>query len=123
MAFKKKILVDFDGVLHSYTSGWKGIDVIPDPPVPTGFAFLRELVKDDRFEAMIYSSRSKEQAGIEAMRAWLLEHGLEPEVVEKIEFPTEKPAGWLTVDDRAFCFEGTFPSLDYLDGFKPWNKR
>jgi hypothetical protein len=32
---RKPILcLDFDGVLHSYTSGWKGAAVIPDPPVP-----------------------------------------------------------------------------------------
>lgn len=26
---KKTVLVDFDGVLHSYTSGWKGADFKP----------------------------------------------------------------------------------------------
>ena len=32
---KKPIVVlDFDGVIHSYKSGWKGADVIPDEPVP-----------------------------------------------------------------------------------------
>lgn len=29
------VAVDVDGVLHSYTSGWKGADRLPDPPVPT----------------------------------------------------------------------------------------
>ena len=31
---KKTVVFDFDGVIHSYTSGWKGESVITDPPVP-----------------------------------------------------------------------------------------
>ena len=30
---KKTVVFDFDGVIHSYTSGWKGATIIPDPPV------------------------------------------------------------------------------------------
>ena len=30
---KKTVVFDFDGVIHSYTSGWKGETNIPDPPV------------------------------------------------------------------------------------------
>ncbi len=29
---KQTVVFDFDGVIHSYTSGWKGATVIPDPP-------------------------------------------------------------------------------------------
>lgn len=39
-AVRKPILaVDFDGTLHSYTSGWKGADVVADPrsKAPCGF--------------------------------------------------------------------------------------
>ena len=38
------ICVDFDGVIHSYTSGWKGIDVIPDDPVPGAIEWLEEYL-------------------------------------------------------------------------------
>lgn len=30
---KKTVIFDFDGVIHSYTSGWRGENIIPDPPV------------------------------------------------------------------------------------------
>ena len=45
---KKKILaIDFDGVLHSYTSGWKGARSIPDPPVYGSLDWLTDFL--DRY--------------------------------------------------------------------------
>lgn len=42
MAFVPNVVLDFDGVIHAYTSGWKGLTVIPDPPVPG----IREAIRD-----------------------------------------------------------------------------
>ncbi len=103
--------------------------MIPDPPVEdigngqSSIEFIRSVIADDRFEACIYSSRSKEKAGIDAMRAWLLSHDLLPEELDQVKFPTEKPAAFFTIDDRAMGFEGRFPNLDELAAFVPWNKR
>ena len=54
--------VDFDGVIHSYTSGWRGVSVLPDPPVPGAMAFLREAVKV--FDVQVFSCRSRSTIGV-----------------------------------------------------------
>ena len=116
---RKIILIDFDGVIHSYDSGWKGATIISDPPVYGAINWLRRICADERFTPMIYSSRSKEPGGKTAMREWLAKHGFE----EDIEMPTTKPPAFLTIDDRAIRFDGMFPDLDAIDAFLPWNKR
>lgn len=42
-----------------------------------------------------------------------------------ISFAAEKPAAFLTIDDRAVTFEGSFAELEPSEmlHFKPWNKR
>lgn len=119
----KTICIDFDGVLHSYSSGWQGVGVVKNPPVPGAIQFLRTLIQDKRFTPVVYSARSSEPAGISAMQAWLLEHGLSHIELECLQFPTQKPGAWLTIDDRAICFDGNFPDLETLDGFRPWNRQ
>lgn len=131
------ICVDFDGVIHSYASGWKGVSVIPDPPVKGAIEWLIEhLPVPDVLGGcfapeykgpvvQIYSSRSKSWFGRRAMRKWLIANGLPREYIDDglLKFPTQKPAAFLTIDDRAICFNGQFPSTSDMMGFKPWNKK
>ena len=58
------ICVDFDGVLHSYTSGWRGAGNIPDPPVDGALEWLIDAVEGGKVQIAIYSSRSKDPEGI-----------------------------------------------------------
>ena len=120
-ARKKTIVVDFDGVLHAYTSGWKGATSIPDPPVPEAFSFLSAAV--ERFEVAILSARSREPGGIEAMKHWLTQNGLAAETLGKLKFPRTKPPAHVYLDDRGWRFEGVFPPLDAIEAFEPWYKR
>ncbi len=69
---KKILLLDFDGVLHEYSSGWKGARNIPDPPVSGALEFLVEAIK--YFDVCIYSARSRQFGGKRAMRKWLKKH-------------------------------------------------
>jgi len=131
------ICVDFDGVIHSYTSGWEGPAVVSDDPVPGAIKWLEDhLPLTDELMGswappykgpivQIYSSRSKSWRGRRAMKKWLIKHGLHPSYIYDgvLKFPTKKPAAFLTIDDRAICFDGTFPSKEEMLSFKPWFKR
>ena len=70
---RKPILcLDFDGVIHSYKSGWKGETIIYDPPVDGALDFIQAAL--EHFRVMIYSSRSSSPGGIMAMKTWLFAH-------------------------------------------------
>ncbi len=116
---KPILLVDFDGVIHSYESGWKGADVIPDPPVVGADIFLRKA--SDHFYVNIYSSRTRQEGGLNAMKDWCKKY-FGQELTDKLFFPEQKPAAFLTIDDRCVCFDGAFPNPRKLLDFKPWNK-
>jgi len=117
MSEEKPILcLDFDGVLHSYTSGWKGAHIVWDSPVPGAQQFVMRA--KEHFRIVVFSSRSLQEGGIHAMMAWMQEHGF-----PIVEFATEKPPAMITIDDRAITFDGTWPDIDSLLQFKPWNKK
>jgi hypothetical protein len=128
---KPILCVDFDGVLHSYSSGWKGADKIPDPPVDGALHWLCCAIQ--HFEVHIYSSRSGQVGGIPAMKRWIEDWAdrqfgaslAVPGLMAALVFSREKPAAFLTIDDRAICFDGNWDALDpvKLLKFQPWNKR
>lgn len=123
---KPILSIDFDGVIHSYISGWEGPDVISDSPVQNiqgdSIEWLRKLIDSEKFQICIFSSRNSYSTGIQAMKDWLLKWGLEKEKLDQISFPFKKPAAFLTIDDRAVTFKGIFLNPEDILSFKPWNK-
>ncbi|SRR5260370_39156541 len=126
---KRILCLDFDGVIHSYTSGWKGARNIPDPPVPGALAFIANMLVND-WDVAIHSSRSGQWGGRRAMRGWLRKHSGQMwydspagNGLERVRFPLFKPAAFITLDDRAWMFSGHWPSEMELRSFKPWNKK
>jgi hypothetical protein len=127
---KKPILcLDFDGVIHSYSSGWKGARNIPDPPVKGAIEFIFNALHD--WDVVICSSRARYFGGIRAMRKWLYKHATmnlwydspAGDGLETVRFTRWKPSAMVTIDDRAITFDGTFPDPKGLKEFKPWNKK
>lgn len=117
---KLTLCIDFDGVIHSYMTPWQGPLEIPDPPVPGAFEALGAYATF--FRVVIYSSRSKDPKFPHACCSWMLKHGADPELFGKLEFANEKPAAFLTIDDRAWSFNGTWPPVTMLQNYKPWNR-
>jgi hypothetical protein len=129
--FKPTICIDFDGVIHSYERGWQN-GVIYGTVVPGFFEWIERV--RSQFKLVIYSSRSKSPEGITAMSLWLHEQrnnwiaaGGQRDLVEplSLEFASEKPATWLTIDDRAIRFTGDWSAAELTPEamleFKPWN--
>ena len=113
---KPTIIFDFDGVIHSYTSGWQGVTNIPDPPVPGIGEAIQEIRKE--YRVVVVSTRCFQPGGIEAIQKYLSKHGIEVD-----EVTNKKVPAILSVDDRTICFDGKPEGLlQKIKCFKPWNE-
>jgi hypothetical protein len=131
--YKPILCIDFDGTIHRYSRGWQD-GTIYDDVVPGFFEWALEAT--EHFRLVIYSSWSKTPEGIEEMSRWLHaqrwkwrgSHGI-PDFGEPLgfEFASEKPPAFLTIDDRAIGFTGSWEdpalSAEQMLKFKPWNQK
>jgi hypothetical protein len=101
---RRTVCLDFDGVLHSYRSGWCGVEVIPDPPIHgtrDAIAHLRQ-----HYRVVVHSSRCCTEEGRQAVKNWLHKHDiLVDDVCE------HKPPALVYVDDRAIRFRGNWDDV------------
>lgn len=116
---KYTVAVDFDGVLHSYTSPWVDASVIPDPPVAGAADWLNAIRED--FEVVIFTTRGNCDEGREAVRWYLGEAGVRD--AASLVVTHEKIPALVYIDDRALRFDGkNFPTAREVHQLKPWNK-
>lgn len=108
---KPILCLDFDGVIHRYDTPWS-VDTTISDDVTEGFFEWAEKAAQ-LFTLVIYSSRSKNVKAIESMQFWLVEQrkkwrdkGGKHCIDEPLDFnfATEKPAAFMTIDDRAITF-------------------
>lgn len=119
---KFTIAVDFDGVIHSYTTKWVDAATVPDPPVPGVIEWMNTML--DEFTIVIHTTRAKELEGRVAVRKFLKKHGFKD---DEALITAEKPAALLYIDDRGFRFDGDASHLPSVNAIRykyvPWNKR
>ncbi len=109
---RSTICLDFDGVIHSYQSGWMGEEIIPDPPIHRVDLAVKRLRKD--FRVVVYSARCRFAEGRQAIADWLAKHNIEVDDVCET-----KPVAHVYVDDRAVRFSGDWDqTIEDIYGFR-----
>ena len=110
-AKKKKILLDLDGVLNTYTGNYNATYI---PPIKDGAVeFLQRL--SHNFEIKIFTVRD-----IELAEKWVKENNIQLYISGVTN--TKEPA-WLIADDRCVCFNGCYDKLlADIACFKVWHR-
>lgn len=115
MQNRQTVVFDFDGVIHSYRSGWKGATIIPDPVVPGIADVIKELM-DLGYWVVVVSTRCSAPGGTEAVMKYLDDNSIEVHDVL-----ADKPPAICYIDDRAIRFNGRTEGLvDEIKSFTTW---
>jgi len=138
------LALDFDGVIHRYSRGWQDGAIYDN--MTDGFVeWALQAMK--HFKLVVYSSRSKQPSGTDAMANWF-KGQMHPwhctDYVRSADecylrfldawnadvlvfhFAHEKPPAFLTIDDRAVQFRGRWNDIklnpDRLRNYRPWTE-
>lgn len=142
--------VDFDGVLHEYSTPWVSPEIIPDPLIPGAIEWLNKMSK--KFDILIFTTRGCTEAGRSAINLWLRSYGysfpnptgfMDVNGVLYLGTPSMTSSGTTTVppieppvmmitdrklpaliyiDDRGWRFTGTFPTHEEISKSYPWQQ-
>lgn len=112
---KLSICLDFDGVVHSFKSGWQGTGIIPDPPVDGAKEAIDRL--REKYEIIIFTPRYQQDKGRAAVIKWLRKHKI---VVDDV--CGYKPPAHIYVDDRATQFKGWVDCMAEIRLFTHWQE-
>lgn len=134
------IAVDFDGVIHAYTSPWTSPVDIHDAPIDGAFAFLRDRLANG-WRVVLHTCRLMNRVDpaqtvvpeialpprVHAIMDWFAAHGGDDITGHQSFYMFTgggKPHADVYLDDRAIRFEGVFPDAATMDNARtPWNKR
>ena len=102
----KTIVFDFDGVIHSYSSGYQGAHT----------AEVIQQLRSDGYQVVVVSSRCITDLGKQAVVQYLDKYNIEVDDIR-----SDKPPAICYVDDRAVCFKGDTTNLvNDIKSFTSW---
>lgn len=106
------IAVDFDGTIHKYSKGWLDGHIY-DPPTDGCFQALQQLVRDG-YEIIIYTCRANSDAGIIAVKQWMLSWMEKTNTRFNYGITSSKPVAKCYIDDRGIRFTNWTDMLNYF---------
>ena len=117
----KTVVIDFDGTLASYDGKFEQFKL--GLPMPGAYAALADYLKAG-YRVVIATTRAKDAIGKQLVKDWLGTHGFnELGGPDGFQITAFKVPAVAYIDDRAWRFEGTWPSAKELDNFTPhWDK-
>ncbi|MFA5999859.1 MAG: hypothetical protein WC783_02670 [Candidatus Paceibacterota bacterium] len=107
-AKKKTIAIDFDGVIHQYSEGFKD-GTIYDPPMKGALQAIKDLLED--YNVVIFTARKQDKE----IKEWLNEYWQEEfdEEAPALEITNvKKPSLSIFIDDRAIEFKSWNSMVD-----------
>jgi hypothetical protein len=112
------ICIDFDGVCTDGPGGGV-VSECPDMPTTGVFQFIENAIREG-FVVSVFSWRSGDERGIEAMRLWFMMNGCSPDIVE---WPTSKPNASVFMDSKSYRFKGEWPNVHCLRLLRAWYQK
>ncbi len=114
MPYIPTVAIDFDGVIHKYSEGWKDGSIYDDP-MPGAFDAIREIQKN--YNVVIFTTRSRQD-----VCNWMIRHGFDAMVdnIPEGEFKAWNVLGTILVTNRKFA------AIVYIDDrgyrFNSWQE-
>lgn len=106
--YKKKLLIDLDGVLNEYTGNYDENFI---PPLKNGAKEFLENFPKENYEIKIFTTRNRLLTS-----KWLIDNDLDKIVSDVTNI---KEPAYLYIDDRCILFNGDFKeTLKQIDNFK-----
>lgn len=109
----QRLCIDFDGVIHDYTDGFRHGEIYGQP-IPGAFETMQRLY-DAGYDICVLTTRGRDPELRMAVVAWMTMRQVEMELDFEFEVTGEKLPAIAYIDDRAVRFTNWADIRKYWD--------